>query len=226
MAELSTLVLSYEDVRRQTARGARVIDIRTPQEYVYLHLVGSLPLAAPRFGFSLLSRQEIHDHDRVIIVAASPVLGHVASQEMDAAGIEVIGIFASLPRTWESHGLPVQLGELVHPENLTTYLQENPSTSMVDVRESGEIARFPFPEATHHIPFSVWPAGSHQLDPSYPIIFLSGQDQRAILCARDTMVKGVQRTGYVVGGYVGLHHPREYDPKAAARTTAHHGVFI
>ncbi len=226
MPDFSVVVLSYEDVRRQTARGARLVDVRTPQEYVYLHLQGAIPLAAPRFGFQVLSKNQLMPGDRVIIVAASPVAGQIASQEIDAIGVDVVGVFASLPRTWGPKGLPVQLGELVFPEQLLTYIHDHPNADIVDVRELVECERYPFPHVTRHLPFSEWPNGQERLDPSRPIIFLGAGDDRAILAARDTMVLNYPTVGYLVGGYAAFHHPRVYDPKEAARTTAHHGVFI
>ena len=226
MPDLSIVVLSYEDVKRQTSRGAKLVDIRTPQEYVYLHLQGAISLAAPRFGFQMLSGGRVERGERAIVVAASPVAGQVAAQEIDAVGVDVIGIFASLPRTWEGRGLPVQTGELVFPDRFLTYLHDNPTADIVDIRESLEQERFPFPQVTRSLPFSAWPEGAQELDPKRPIIFLSGRDDRAILAARDTMEMGLSRVGYLVGGYDGFHHPRVYDPKEAARTTAHHGVFI
>lgn len=226
MRDLNVVVLSYEDVRRQTARGAKLVDVRTPQEYVYLHLQGALPLAAPRFGFQLVSGGLLTRGERVIIVAQSPVAGQIAAQEIDAVGVDVIGIFASLPRTWEGKGLPVQTGELIFPDRFLSYLHDHPDADIVDVREEAEQNRFPFPQVTRSIPFSTWPDGSEALDRGRPIIFLAGRDDRSILAARDTMVRGFPRVGYLVGGYDGFHHPRVYDPKEAARTTAHHGVFI
>lgn len=226
MQDLTVVVLSYEDVRRQMARGARVLDVRTPQEYVYLHILGAIPLAAPRFGFQLLSSPRLSHGERVIIVAQSPVSGQVAAREIDAIGVDVIGIFASLPRTWEGKGLPVQTGELVFPDRLLNYLNDNPNLDLVDVREPIEQERFPFPHVTRSIPFSCWPNGSEGLDAERPTIFLAGRDDRSIIAARDTMVRGFPRVGYLVGGYDAFCHPRVYDPKEAARTTAHHGVFI
>lgn len=226
MPDLSVVVLSYEDVRRQMVRGIRILDVRTPQEFVYLHIQGALPLAAPRFGFHLLSSHQLVRGERIIVVAQSPVSGHVAAQEIDAMGVDVIGIFASLPRTWEAKGLPVQLGELVFPERFLTYLHDHPDADIVDVREPVEQEHFPFPQVTRSIPYSAWPDGSEALDPARPILFLAGHDDRAIMAARDTMVNGFSRVGYLVGGYAAFHHPRVYDPKEAALTTAHHGVFI
>ncbi len=226
MEDLTVVVLSYEDVRRQMARGALVVDIRTPQEFVYLHIRESIPLAAPRFGFQLLSRGLLQEVKRVVIVAQSPVHGQVAAREIDAVGIDVIGIFASLPRTWAEKGLPVQTGELVFPDKFLTYIHDNPNVEIVDVREPAEQERFPFPQVTKSLPFSHWPDGVDTLDASRPILFLAGRDDRAIIAARDSMVKGLPRVGYLVGGYAAFQHPRSYDPKEAARTTAHHGVFI
>lgn len=226
MLDLTVVVLSYEDVRRQMARGARVVDARTPQEYVYLHIRGSIPLAAPRFGFQLLSGHLLARGERVIVVAQSPVSGQVAAREIDAVGVDVIGIFASLPRTWEGKGIPVQLGELVFPDRFLSYVHDHSDVEIVDVREPIEQERFPFPHVTKSLPFSRWPEESGILDPDRPIVFLSGRDDRAITAARDTMVRGFPRVGYLVGGYDAYRHPRVYDPKEAARTTAHHGVFI
>jgi hydroxyacylglutathione hydrolase len=226
MLDLTVVVLSYEDVRRQIQRGARILDVRTPQEYVYLHLAGAIPLAAPRFGFRQLSGHLLTRGERVIVVAQSPVSGQVAAQEIDAIGVDVIGIFASLPRTWESKGLAVQLGELVFPQTFLAYVHDHPDLDLVDVREPVEQECFPFPQVTRSLPFSRWPDGSEALDSSRPTIFVAGRDDRAILAARDTMVRGFPRVGYLVGGYDLFHHPRVYDPKEAARNSAHHGVFI
>ena len=226
MQDLTMVVLSHEDVRRQVARGALVVDIRTPQEFVYLHMQGAIPLAAPRFGFQLLSRQLLTDKQRVIVIAQSPVHGQVAAREIDAVGIDVIGIFASMPRTWEAKGLPVQVGELIFPDKFLTYIHDNPNVDIVDVREETEQQLFPFPHVTRSLPFSAWPDGLNTLDARRPILFLAGRDDRAIIAARDAMVQGLPRVGYLVGGYVEFQHPRIYDPKEAARTTAHHGVFI
>ncbi|MCY0879131.1 MAG: hypothetical protein OWU84_09355 [Firmicutes bacterium] len=226
MFELSVVVLSYDDVRRQTARGVKLVDIRTPREFVYLHLEGAIPLAAPRFGYAILSAHLLSPEDRVIIVAQSPVQGHVAAQEIDAQGVSVVGVFAALPRTWEPKGLAVQKGELVFPDRFLSYLRDHPNVDLVDVREPIEQELYPFPQVTRSLPFSSWPQGIDQLDPTRPVIFLAGRDDRAILAARDVMVLGFPRVGYLVGGYEGFHHPRLYDPREAARTTAHHGVFI
>lgn len=226
MLDFSMVVLSYEDVRRQMGRGARVLDVRTPREFVYLHIEGALPLAAPRFGFPILSSAQLVRGERVIVVAQSPVSGQVSAREIDAIGVDVIGIFASLPRTWADKGLPVQLGELIFPDRFLSYLHDHPDADIVDVREPIEQERFPFPHVTRSIPFSGWPAGHEDLDSNRPIIFLAGRDDRAIIAARDTMVRGFPRVGYLVGGYAAYQHPRTYDPKDAARTTAHHGVFI
>ncbi len=226
MLDLTVVVLSYEDVRRQMARGVRILDVRTPQEFVYLHIRGSIPLVAPRFGFQLLSSDQLVRGERVVVVAQSPVAGHVAAQEIDAIGVDVIGIFSSLPRTWAEHGLPVQIGEQVFPDQFLAYVHDNPTVDVVDVREPVEREHFPFPHVTRTLPYSQWPDGSEALDPNRPIIFLAGRDDRAVLAARDTMMRGFVRVGYLVGGYASYQHPRVYDPKAAARTTAHHGVFI
>jgi rhodanese-related sulfurtransferase len=226
LLDLSVVVLSYDDVRRQTARGVKLVDIRTPREFVYLHLVGAIPLAAPRFGYAILSAHRLSPEDRVIIVAQSPVQGHVAAQEIDAQGVDVVGVFAALPRTWEAKGLTVQKGELVFPDRFLAYLRDHPTVDLVDVREPVEQERFPFPHVTRSMPFSTWPDGVEHLDPTRPIIFLAGKDDRAILAARDVMILGFAQVGYLVGGYEGFHHPRLYDPREAARTTAHHGVFI
>ncbi len=226
MPDLSMVVLSYEDVKRQTERGARLIDVRTPQEFVSLHLTGAMPLVAPRFGFARLSSHLVHQGERVIVVAASPVSGQVAAQEMDLMGVDIVGIFASLPRTWATRGLSVDTGHLIFPDRFLPYLHDHPTADIVDVREPVESERFPFPHVTRQTPFSEWPDGIGTLDRSRPVIFLSGRDDRAVIAARDTMVAGFPTVGYLVGGYAAFHHPRVYDPKEAARTTAHHGVFI
>lgn len=226
MQDLTTIVLSYEDVKRQTQRGAKLVDVRTPQEFVSLHLAGALPLAAPRFGFQLLSQHHLTLGDRVIVIAASPVTGQVAAQEIDLIGVDVVGIFANLPRTWAMKGLPVQSGELIFPERFLSFLHDHPNTDVVDVREPVESAAFPFPQVTRHLPYSLWPQGAEALDRGRPIIFLGGRDDRSILAAQHLMVADFPHVGYVVGGYAAFMHPRVYDPKAAARTTAHHGVFI
>ncbi|NMP23008.1 rhodanese-like domain-containing protein [Sulfobacillus harzensis] len=145
MPDLSMVVLSYEDVKRQTDRGARLVDVRTPQEFVSLHLTGALPLAAPRFGFARLSPHVLNPGERVIVVAASPVSGQIAAQEMDMLGIEIVGIFASLPRTWATRGLSVQTGELIFPDRFLSYVHDHPSADIVDVREFRRIGALSFP---------------------------------------------------------------------------------
>ncbi|MCY0863912.1 MAG: hypothetical protein OWQ57_03085 [Sulfobacillus sp.] len=220
------VMLTYDDMRRQMERHVKLIDVRTPEQFVQLHLVGSIPLPGPRFGMSLLADGQIRPEERIVIVSDDAVSGHIAAQEANLMGAEVVGIFASLPRSWEKRGLPVIKGDVVHPDTLLTYLHDNPQVEFVDVREEMEQIRFPFPPVTRSIPFSLWPEEARLLDPARPVLLMSGKDQRSILAARHLMVQGFARVGYLVGGYHRYHHPRVYDPKEAARTTARHGVFI
>lgn len=221
------VVLSHDDVQRQMARGARLLDIRSPREFVQIHLEGALPVAGARFGLPVLSGHDISSADRVIVVANSPVSGQVAAREVLLLGADVIGIFASLSRSWAPKGLPVRHGLLIQPKDLLPFINDHAAADIVDIRELVEQERFPFTESTLSLPYSTWPEAGDGLNANAPVVFVSGNDERSIAAAQALMVRGVTHdVGYLVGGYARYLHGDHYDVKEIARTTARHGAFI
>ncbi len=219
-------MLTPHDVRNHMARGAMVLDVRPPEQFVKLHLAGAVPVPGPRFGMSYLLQGTFEPGQRTLLVAEDAIAGFVAAQEAVALGLEVIGVFTALPRTWENRGLPVVHGILVLPETLRAFFQEHPEAELVDVREPIEQTQFPFPRVTRSVPFSQWPDGIDQLSRTDLVVTVSAGQERSVLAAMDLMRQGFAQVGFVVGGYQRYFHPRRYNPKEAARTTAHHGSLI
>ncbi|MDA8192592.1 MAG: hypothetical protein M0Z53_01150 [Thermaerobacter sp.] len=222
----SVVVLSHQDVNRQADRGATLVDIRTPRQYVQIHLANSWPVAGPRFGMPLLLDGRFAAGLRVVLIADTPVSGQVAADELTPLGIHVIGVLASQPSTWQPRGLKVIRGNLVRPPDFLTFLAANPTVEIVDVRESIEQELHPFAPATRALAFSQWPDILTVDDPSRPLLFVSGRDDRSVLAAWWAFQRGFSQVGYLVGGIIRYLHGDGYDPRAIARTTAGHGVFI
>lgn len=222
------IVLSHQDVIRQLDRRAILVDIRTPRQYVQLHLTGALGMGGPRFGLPILAQDRIAPGSRIILIADTAVIAQPAASELQQMRMHVVGVLSAHPNTWEPKGLSVVRGIVVDPQHLGTFLTEYPDAEVVDVREEVECQAYPFALATRWLPFSQWPTNfpDGSLADERPIVFVSGQDDRSVLAAWYLFQRGFRQVGFLVGGVHRFRTGDHYDPKAIARTTARHGVFI
>lgn len=227
--EQSIVVLSHQDVIRQTNRGAVLLDLRPPRQYVQIHLANSLSVSGPRFGMATLLDNRLAPSTRLVLVADTAATGQVAADQLKTMGIHVIGVLASQPSTWQPRGLTVVRGILVRPNEFLQYLGANPSVDLIDVRETVEQQQYPFAPVTRNLPFSMWPdilPQASESNAATPLVFVAGHDERSVLAAWWAFQRGYHNVGYLVGGMTRYLKGDGYDPRAMARTTARHGVFI
>lgn len=97
--------LTYEEAQRLVARGAQLVDVRTPQEYRHNALPGSVNIPLPVIQQAL---KQLDKNTPVLLYCASGQRSGTAKRLLEACGFSLVHNFGSHTRFKD--GAPVTSG--------------------------------------------------------------------------------------------------------------------
>ncbi len=110
MAEEEDLEVDVEDLATALAGGARVLDVRTPEEYAEGHVTGAVLIP---LGELADRRDEIPDGDPLYVICAAGGRSLQATRALVAAGYRAVSV-AGGTNGWIASGRPVSVGPDAH----------------------------------------------------------------------------------------------------------------
>jgi glyoxylase-like metal-dependent hydrolase (beta-lactamase superfamily II)/rhodanese-related sulfurtransferase len=185
-------------------RGAALLDTRSKEEYVKLHIPGSSHLEANdqmsnRVGFVLdpdvpvvLLLENEADYEKVVLSLARVGYENVA------------GYLAGGISTWQSEGLPTTSGDVqdISPQDLAQKLASGEDLMVVDVREPWEFAQGHVPGAML-IPLQSLGGKLSKLDPEKPVAVICASGNRSESAAALLGQKGFKKVYNILNGMYG-----------------------
>jgi len=131
--------LSADQAREAIAKGACVLDVRSPEEYGQGHIPGAINVWIESPQFSSRVGWFVPADAPVVLVAASPTDLTRAVQGMSRIGFDAVAGHVQWGMTeWRSHGLPVATVPQISVHDLATMREERPDLVVIDVREPFE----------------------------------------------------------------------------------------
>ena len=204
LGEVEHRPLSIRESIPHFQRGAGLLDTRSKDDYVQVHIPGSVHLEADlelsnRIGF-------VFPPDvPVILLLADPSQYEQVVYSLARVGYDnVIGYLAEGMDVWEGMGLPVTAGDIkdVEPIELHSILQnctDGDCPTVVDVREPWEFRQGHVPGAVL-IPLGQLASRIGELDPERPVAVICASGNRSQSAAALLGQKGFKTVYNVSGG--------------------------
>lgn len=204
LGEILPRPLALSDAITHFQSGAALLDTRPVEEYMLMHVPGSVNLAANeqmsnRAGFVLppevsivLLLNEAADYERVVYSLARVGYDHIAGYLVDGL------------QSWQAAGLPVTSGAV---EDLTTaelveMLKNGTAPAVVDVREPWEYAQGHIPGA-RLFPLGQLSERLAELDPQQPVVVVCQTGSRSQTGAAFLRQKGFVKVYNLSQGTLG-----------------------
>jgi len=131
--------LSVAQVREAMAKGAVVLDARSPAEYGEGHIPGAVNVWIESNPFAARVAMMTPPDSRFVLVATGPSDLTRAAQGLGRAGMDDIAGYLQRGMTdWKSLGLPEARVPQITVHDLATMREEQPELVVVDVREPSE----------------------------------------------------------------------------------------
>ncbi len=186
--------LSASEVREALAKGAWVLDARSPEEYGAGHIPGAINVWIESPQFSARAGLFLPADTPVILVAGGPTDLERAAQGLGRVGLDDVAGHLQWGMTeWRSHGLPAAVVPQITVHDLETMRDERPDLVIVDVREPFEWDEGHI-EGAVHLPMGEAARRIGELPPERP---------KAVLCAgglrSSTVISVLSRQG--MGGW-------------------------
>jgi hydroxyacylglutathione hydrolase len=132
-------LLSASQVREAMAKGAVVLDARSPAEYGEGHIPGAVNVWIESNPFAARVAMMTPPDSRFVLVATGPSDLTRAAQGLGRAGMDDIAGYLQRGMTdWKSEGLPEARVPQITVHDLATMREEQPDLVVVDVREPSE----------------------------------------------------------------------------------------
>ena len=183
--------LSPDALERAVHAGARVLDVRTQDEYAAGHVPGALNI--PLGGMFASWAGTLLDADQpLVLVSADEATQAEAVMRLARVGMQnVVGALSGGITSWQADGRVVRRHERIDVDELRRRVEHDPELVVVDVRRVGEHVAGHVPGAVN-VPLHEIEARVGELDPSRPT---------AIICAggyRSSIASGfLERAGLV-----------------------------
>jgi hydroxyacylglutathione hydrolase len=131
--------LSADQAREAIAKGACVLDVRSPEEHGQGHIPGAINVWIESPQFSSRVGCFVPADAPVVLVSTSPTDLTRAVQGMSRIGFDAVAGHVQWGMTeWRSHGLPVATVPQISVHDLATMREERPDLVVIDVREPFE----------------------------------------------------------------------------------------
>ena len=193
--------LSPHQVLNQVARGAVVIDLRSPREFAKGHLTGSfgIPFAAPLnrwvgwvvpFGTPL------------VLLCDNAMERADAVKQLLNIGYDDLRGYLDGITAWEQEGLPLTPTEIVPQPALREWLRRADSPVLLDVRFADEYRAGHLPNARHVETGALTNGVTRTLPQDHPIVIYCRSGLRATVGYSLLERRGFQNVSMLDGGYM------------------------
>ncbi len=207
--------------------GALVVDVRTELQFAEAHVPGAISVPVHRGGFGTKLAWLAADADELVFVGRDDEDGRRAGSLAAAVGLgrsaQRGGLLAGGMTSWTAENHRVARLERLSVEKLGAFLDVQPSTQVLDVRELSEW------RASHIlgsicVPWHEITAIPDDLDPARPIAVICASGQRAGVAASLLQRLGARGVIHVTDGgvpkWAELGGPISGADEAGARTFA------
>lgn len=184
------------------AGGACILDVRAPEAFDEVHVLGAINLPAVAKGVGIRAGWVAGDEESIVIIAPSRDAGEQAGDLLRAAGIwSITGISVADPGAWSRAGLEVGSASAWTPGDVVDRLQAG-DVRLVDVRDrhewsSGHVT------GSVHLPLSILRDGracAASVPAGKPLAVACARGPRAALAASVMRRRGFAGAHRVVGG--------------------------
>ncbi len=191
--------LSLDAVLRHQARGAVVLDVRSPETFARGHLRRSLNVGLE--GRFAEYAGEVVDADEDVVVVCDPARGHEARVRLSRVGLDtVIGALDRLAETFSERPDVADIASRLTAFQLAEARVEIPGLALLDVRGPGERARG-YVEGSTHIPLIELRGRVGELDPARPVAAYCAGGYRSSIAASLLRSVGFADVSDLIGGY-------------------------
>jgi glyoxylase-like metal-dependent hydrolase (beta-lactamase superfamily II)/rhodanese-related sulfurtransferase len=206
--------LTVAQVQEALAKGAWVLDVRSPEDFGEGHVPGAINVWIESPQFSARAGLFLPADKPIVLVAGGPTDILRAAQGLGRVGIDdVAGSLQFGMTEWRGHGLPVETVPQITVHDLATMREERPDLVVVDVREAFEWDEAHI-EGAVHLPMSAAVRRMAELPAGRP---------KAVLCAgglrSSTVISALGHEGmadwYNVSGGMGAWVKAGYPTVAA-----------
>jgi len=197
-AEMPT-ALSWDDVKAAMARGAILIDGRTPEEFASGHLRGSVNVGLE--GRYAEFAGSVFSPETDLILLTEPGRELEGKNRLGRIGFDrVIGYLAEPYQVMFNHRDDVQVASRLTAKGMGERMREIAGLQIVDVRNPGEVAGGVIPGAIN-IPVGELPSRTGELDPSKPTVVYCAGGYRSSVAASLLRDRGFGDVSDILGGY-------------------------
>ena len=191
--------MSYDDVRAAMARGAILVDGRTPEEFAQGHLRGAVNVGLEgryaEFAGSVIKP------DVDIILFEEPGRELEGKNRLARIGFDrVIGYLVEPYQVMLSHRDDVQIASRLTAPAFGDRTSQVANLQLVDVRNPGEAAAGMIPGAVN-IPVGQLPDRLGELDPAKPTVVYCAGGYRSSVAASLLRQRGFADVSDILGGY-------------------------
>jgi hydroxyacylglutathione hydrolase len=193
--------LSPSEVLRRQARGAVVLDARSPEEFARGHLRGSLNVGLD--GRFAEHAGEVIDPDRDIVIICDPGRGHEARVRLARVGLDtVIGVLDRPAEALIECPGAADVASRLTAHQLAEAQIAVSGLVLLDVRGPSERADG-YIAGSYHIPIAELRERSGELDPARPVVAYCAAGYRSSIAASFLRARGFADVSDLIGGYQG-----------------------
>jgi hydroxyacylglutathione hydrolase len=200
IAPASLHKLTSEEVRRLSANGAIVLDVRSPAQFAAGHLPGAISVQIEGAQFPNRAGLTLPAESELVLVAQDEPEARAAATALAVIGHgRVLGILAGGTAGWAQAGYTLAtLPRLTVPE-LRRALDGANAPLVLDVREPSEWSEGHI-AGSINIPFYQVAARSATLERTRPIAIVCATGHRSAIAASVLQARGFEGVRNVVGG--------------------------
>jgi len=204
LGEITPKPLPIQEAIPHFRRGAGLLDTRSEEAYVRLHVPGSVHLEADdrlssRVGFVLPPDLPL------VLLVENETTYRKAVTGLARVGYEnIVGYLEEGIEGWEAMGLPVASGDVqdVSPAELDALVKEDPNLVVIDVREPWEYRQGHI-EGAVLMPLGQLAARLEEIDASQPVAVVCASGSRSLSAAALLGQKGIPKVYNLAEGMNG-----------------------
>jgi hydroxyacylglutathione hydrolase len=192
-------LLSVDGVLAHQAKGAVVLDVRSPESFARGYLRGSLNVGLE--GRFAEYAADVIDTDDDIVVVCQPGSEQLARVRLSRVGLDsVIGVLDQPQTAFAERPDLVEIGSRITAWQLSDAMASVPDLVVLDVRSPSERALGAV-EPSVYIPISELAARIGELTPTRPVVAYCGGGYRSSIAASLLRARGFTDVSDLIGGY-------------------------
>ena len=192
--------LHADEVERELARGALVVDVRPTEAFQAAHIPGSLFLGPAPSSQLWATWLLPHDQD-LILLATDTAEAHEARRKLLRVGFDrVIGFVNCGIDAWERHGGDLGCLRDLVPEDHAHLRELGDAPALLDVRQPGEWAES-HPHGARHQPLGRLPEIAAALRDDGPLAVICATGYRSVIACSVLLRAGKRDVLNIPGGF-------------------------